>query len=136
MQHGPRFKPHPRSAPGDFYVEDGCCLACGVPHVVAPDLLGWVDTRRRHCFWIKQPETPEELARAIEVLQKQEVGCHRYAGSDLEVLQRISPENCDYPLKPANSRVDIASAPRSVEFAALDCGASRISKLWKKITGT
>jgi len=49
----PRFTPHPKSAPGDFYVEKGQCLACGVPHVVAPDLVGWADEKIPHCFWKK-----------------------------------------------------------------------------------
>jgi hypothetical protein len=100
MKQGPRFKPHPRSAPGDFYVEDGCCLSGGVPHVVAPDLVGWVDTKLRHCFWIKRPKTLEELTRAIAVLRTQELECHRYAGRDPGILKRIAPENCDYPLNP------------------------------------
>ncbi len=39
----PKFTAHPKSAPGDFYVEKGQCLACGVPQVVAPDLVGWAD---------------------------------------------------------------------------------------------
>jgi len=49
----PKFTPHPKSAPGDFYVEKGQCLACGVPHVVAPDLVGWADEKIPHCFWKK-----------------------------------------------------------------------------------
>ena len=44
----PRFTPPPKSAPGDFYVEKGQCLACGVPHVVAPDLVGWTDEKVQH----------------------------------------------------------------------------------------
>jgi hypothetical protein len=33
----PKLTPHPESAPGDFYVEKGMCLSCGVPHVVAKE---------------------------------------------------------------------------------------------------
>src|SRR5580700_3808467 len=46
----PKFTPHPNSMPGDFYVEKGQCLACGVPHVVAPDLVGWTDKRCSTAF--------------------------------------------------------------------------------------
>ncbi|HEY9126263.1 MAG TPA: hypothetical protein VIM62_04010, partial [Acidobacteriaceae bacterium] len=49
-----------QSAPGDFYVESGCCISCGVPQAVAPDLVGWIeDEKFLRCYWIKQPETPE-----------------------------------------------------------------------------
>jgi hypothetical protein len=49
---------------GDFYVEDGCCAACGVPQAVAPDLVGWredgsrtaagLSSRRRQRSWIER----------------------------------------------------------------------------------
>ncbi|HYX53479.1 MAG TPA: hypothetical protein VE783_08500, partial [Candidatus Limnocylindrales bacterium] len=35
--------PHPKNAPGDFYVQYGECTACGAPEPVAPDLIGWDD---------------------------------------------------------------------------------------------
>jgi hypothetical protein len=57
---------HPKSVEGDFYAEDGQCLACGVPHLVAPALLAWVDEERSHCFWKKQPQTPQGLEQAIK----------------------------------------------------------------------
>ena len=34
----------------DFYVENGCCTSCGVPQLVAPDLVGWVE-ENTHCYW-------------------------------------------------------------------------------------
>ena len=24
-----------------FYVEEGCCMSCGVPQSIAPELVGW-----------------------------------------------------------------------------------------------
>src|ERR1700722_17537309 len=103
MTSHPKFKPHPKSAPGDFYVEDGKCLFCGIPHVVAPDLVGWVDEKRSHCFWKKQPETAAELERRFAVLDSQELGCHRYSGTDLVVLNRVLSTYCDYPPLPIPS---------------------------------
>ena len=50
MACAPKFTPHPKSAPGDFYVVKGECLACGVPHVVAPDLVGGQARRFRTAF--------------------------------------------------------------------------------------
>jgi ribosomal protein S14 len=71
---------HPMSAPGDFYVGAGQCMACGVPHGVAPDLIAWADDRKSHCVCLKPPESESELDRAITVLESQELDCHRYAG--------------------------------------------------------
>src|SRR5215469_65016 len=88
MPHAPKFTPHPKSAPGDFYVVKGECLACGVPQVVAPDLVGWTGEEIPHCFWKKQPETEAEFERAVGVLEAQELECHRYAGADPAILDR------------------------------------------------
>jgi hypothetical protein len=86
----------PDSARGDFYVESECCLFCGVPQAVAPDLVGRADDTYGLCFWKKQPETPEELEQAIAVLNGQELGCHRYAGHDPKIQIRIGSGDCDY----------------------------------------
>lgn len=91
---------HPASAPGDFYVEYKCCLACGVPQALAPELVGWTDEHYAHCFWKKQPETSAEIEQAIKVLKSQELGCHRYAGTDRSILERLASEGCcDHPLE-------------------------------------
>src|SRR3954466_5871468 len=100
MACAPKFTPHPKSAPGDFYVVKGECLACGVPHVVAPDLVGWTDEELSHCFWKKQPETPSELERAIAVVQAKEVVCPPYAGSDPAIPSRFFSRCCDYRIQP------------------------------------
>jgi hypothetical protein len=55
---------HPRSAPGDFYVERSCCLACGVWEDVAAGLMEWDDSEYPQCFVARQPNTPEEIGRA------------------------------------------------------------------------
>jgi hypothetical protein len=134
MASVPKFTPHPKSAPGDFYVENGQCLACGVPHVVAPDLVGWTDEKVQHCFWKKQPKTPTELERAIAVLEAQEFGCHRYAGTDPAILNRVLSTYCDYPMQPP--QILEAAAPESPRFALLDDRPSLLAKLWRTITGS
>src|SRR5580658_1040883 len=94
MGRPPLYPPEPTSAPGDFYVEDKCCVFCGVPQVVAPDLVEWVNGREiPHCRWKKQPSTPEELKQAFAIFDGQELGCHRYAGIDPAVQERIGFEN-------------------------------------------
>jgi hypothetical protein len=130
----PKFTPHPKSAPGDFYVENEMCIACGMPHVVAPDLMGWTEDKYSHCFWKKQPRTPQEIEQAIKVLEVQELGCHRYAGTDPAILNRISSGYCDYPLARPPSTQGAETVVEVPRFALLDDG-SPIFRLMKKIVG-
>jgi hypothetical protein len=53
--------------------------------------------------WKKQPQTQAELELAIAVLDAQELDCHRYAGTDPAILERVWSSYCDYPVQPANS---------------------------------
>jgi hypothetical protein len=53
---------HPANAPGDFYVLLDYCLACQAPEHEAPDLMAHEEAKdgHYHCFFRKQPSTPEE----------------------------------------------------------------------------
>ena len=127
----PKFTPHPRSVPGDFYVVKGECLACGIPHVVAPDLVGWTDGKGQHCFWKKQPQTKKELDRAIAVLEAQELECHRYAGTDPAILERAPVSCCDYPAE--SPKASVPQTPRLPTFALLENQDSLIKRIWKLV---
>jgi hypothetical protein len=132
----PKFIPHPQSAPGDFYVENGMCITCGVPHTVAPDLMGWADEKTSHCIWKKQPETRGELDQAIRVLEVQELGCHRYAGNDPAILKRISPEQCDYPAqsRSALQRKQMVSS-MAARLSSLNDKDGLLTRIWKHVPG-
>jgi len=71
--------PHPANVPGPFYVEDGCCITCGVWEDIAPDLLAWTpdDDDRPHCFVARQPETDAEFGRMLRAMDAAEVACIR-----------------------------------------------------------
>ena len=84
-----RYKAHPQSAPGDFYVVNNECVSCGAPHTVAPELIGWAENvDQSHCVWKRQPQTAQEIEDAIGVILVSEVACHRYAGDDQRVIDR------------------------------------------------
>ena len=73
-----RLPPHPSNVPGPFYVEDGCCISCGVWEEVAPDLLAWQeDGNSPHCYVARQPETDAEFGRMMKAMQIGEVDCIR-----------------------------------------------------------
>ena len=91
-----KFKAHPQSAPGDFYVVNGECITCGAPHAVAPNLVGWAENVEfEHCIWKRQPQTQQEIEEAIGAVLASEVACHRYAGNDPGILDRLDSTYCD-----------------------------------------
>lgn len=101
--------PVPENVPGDFYVEDGCCLFCQVPAAEAPEHFAYTEAS---CYVCKQPETPSELERMINAMAVQEVDCIRYRGVNQQVLIRLlalgEGQNCDHV-----SRELAVSTPRT-----------------------
>lgn len=90
-------KRHFKNIEGDFYVEDGCCTACGIPDEYAPGLMSYAEDG--HCYFSKQPENNSELYKAIKAVWASEVQCLRYGGEDRAILRRLAEadagETCD-----------------------------------------
>jgi hypothetical protein len=88
-----KFQAVSENVAGDFYVEDGCCTFCTVPHSEAPTLFGGLDQnqQRTHdqCFVIKQPENGQELQQMLNAMAAQELICIRYCGHDQSIMHRI-----------------------------------------------
>jgi hypothetical protein len=83
---------HPLNAAGAFYVGHGECMACGYPHLLAPDLMGWeLDRRGRysHCYFRKQPEGTGELKQALAAIDGSCCGALYYSGAEEEVLREL-----------------------------------------------
>lgn len=86
--------PHPANVPGPFYVEDGCCISCGVWEDVAPDLLAWQEEDGQfgptsHCYVKRQPETDAEFERMKAAMQVGEVDCVRVRGCRIDWVARL-----------------------------------------------
>lgn len=97
-------KRHPLNVAGPFYVEDGCCTACGLPYPEAPDLLGVTKPSEdpngyAHCYFKKQPVADAELEQVFRAIMVAEFRCFRYAGSDAQIIARLQmmgdAEQCD-----------------------------------------
>jgi len=85
-------EPYRQNAPGPFYVGAGECMTCGAPHVVAPDLMAWAydaSLQPVHCYFRKQPATPDELERAAKAIDVSCCGALRYSGDDREIKKRL-----------------------------------------------
>jgi 4Fe-4S single cluster domain of Ferredoxin I len=78
----------PKNVPGPFYVANEQCLACGTPEQEAPDLME-SDEQTGHCYFKKQPTTPEELERAVQAVQVSCCGAVLYSGNDPAILRRL-----------------------------------------------
>ena len=85
-------EPHPRNAPGPFYVERDSCMACMAPEGEAPDLMGYSESDCHGCYFHKQPSTPEELERASDAIRVCCAWAVRYGGDDPKLLQRLREE--------------------------------------------
>lgn len=84
---------YPENAPGPFYVEKDMCIICRVPESEAPDLMGFYEDPTgggSHCYFKKQPETPEEVERAIAAVRISCCGALWYDGDDPEILRRLN----------------------------------------------
>ncbi|HST12130.1 MAG TPA: hypothetical protein VLL05_17275 [Terriglobales bacterium] len=94
-----KFQTYPENAPGPFYVQNDYCITCRAPESVAPDLIGFYEDpsgtgRRRHCYFKKQPQTPEETDRAVKAVWANCCGSYRYAGTDSDVQKKLEGVNC------------------------------------------
>lgn len=91
-----RFK---KNVPGDFYTT-GDCLACDAPESEAPDLLAPLEGDSYDTYFIKQPETAEEIERACRALEVCCVAALRYSGTNPEIIRRLGndPIYCDHLL--------------------------------------
>ena len=95
-------KPHPKNAPGPYYVVDGCCTACGVPVSEAPSVFSYDEAN--HCFVKRQPSTAREFDQTFRAAWAAELQCIRYRGNDPLVLRRFAELGeahlCDVPPPP------------------------------------
>jgi len=85
---------HPHNAPGPFYSENEGCIACGAPNAAAPELMAWYEepcgtNDYTHCIFRRQPETADEVERAIRAMDVSCVENLRYRGSDPAILERL-----------------------------------------------
>ena len=79
---------YPLNAAGPFYVEKDMCLCCMMPEYEAPELMGF-DGETNHCYFERQPNTPEEIEHAINAVASSDIAALRYAGSDPYILRRL-----------------------------------------------
>jgi hypothetical protein len=88
-----------KNIPGPFYTT-GQCMACGAPEVEAPDLLAPLEGDNLDTYFVKQPNTPDEIERACRALISCCASALRYCGTDPAIIRRLgnTPTYCDQVL--------------------------------------
>ena len=79
---------YPLNAPGPFFVARDQCIACGAPQAEAPELITF-DDAADHCYFKRQPQSPEELDHAIRAVIVACCDAVKYRGDDPTVLARF-----------------------------------------------
>ena len=92
---------YPENVDGDFYtvgtLESGAnCLDCGLPEAEAPELLAPMGDEHYDTYFIKQPESDEEVEKAIWACKVCCTDALRYSGKDKAILKKLGEEYCDY----------------------------------------
>lgn len=80
----------PENTKGDFYVGNGVCIACGAPEGEVPDLIEHSKLEYGHCYFKKQPQTLDEIERAINAMEVSCIDGLRYGGKDEIILNSLS----------------------------------------------
>lgn len=122
---------------GPFYVEGGNCIACGAPEHEAPTLMSHEEPGY-HCYFKKQPETPEEVEQAINAVRVSCCRAVRYDGHDPEIQARIDaawPTRVDQPIASAPGRVDLSGVAWAAIAVALTLLASPVMRANGAIVG-
>jgi hypothetical protein len=131
-------EPYLENVPGDFYVEDGCCMMCLAPFTEAPELFGKADAQAcPHCFVRRQPTTAVELSHMLNAMRSAETECIRYCGSDrLVQLELVATGNgyvCDRPLPEFQPEIEAQAAELERSRAAWQAAqqAAQEKPWWK-----
>jgi len=111
---------HPENTLGPFYVQNGECMGCGAPEAQAPGMMSHDGSG--HCFFTRQPITPEETDNAILGVWASCCGAVRYRGQNREVLVRLAElglaDQCDFRLE--EEREEVRRNHVSFEFGDVE----------------
>ena len=83
--------PYKLNVPGDFYVENGECVACMLPAGESPNLIGEDEDSEYgyHCYFKKQPDSENEVHDAINAMVVSCCEALRYKGKNETTIKLI-----------------------------------------------
>src|SRR5581483_10040891 len=88
-----------KNVPGPFYTT-GECMACTLPEGEAPDLLAPLEGEDMDTYFLRQPQTAEEIDRACSAALVCCVNAIRYGGHDPAIIRQLGNRSayCDHIL--------------------------------------
>ena len=88
-----------KNAPGPFYTT-GECLNCGLPESIAPECLAPLNNDNHDTYFLRQPQTDEEVEHVCAAAQACCVAAIRYSGTDSTIIRRLGNRSdyCDHLL--------------------------------------
>src|SRR4051812_627825 len=94
--------PHARfekNASGPFYTT-GECLACALPEAEAPECLAPLEGDNLDTYFLRQPQTDEEVEHVCVAAEVCCVAAIRYGGKDPAIIRRLGnrADYCDHLL--------------------------------------
>ena len=97
---------HPKNVDGPFYsLAEGDkddthseCLDCELPQSEGNHLISSLNGDDGDTYFVKQPETPEEIDMAITACGVCCVNGLRYGGKDPEIIKQMDSDECDYKI--------------------------------------
>ncbi len=91
--------PRPIRCPARLH--NGQCLACEAPEAEAPELLAPLTDGNSTTYFVRQPQTPEEVEHACNAISVCCVADLRYGGTDRSIINQLgnNPLMCDYIIK-------------------------------------
>ena len=144
----PHYEREPENAPGPFYVGKDMCLTCSLPVGTAPETIRYHDKPCArcpegcpdHCYVSRQPETPEEISRMLEVVAGSCIAAYRYCGTDPGILRRLveagCKEQCDALIpKPMTTPTEPKLAPPGAGLPAVELFIGRRLFALRRMTG-
>lgn len=71
-------------------------MACTLPEGEAPELLAALDETNSDTYFVRQPQSEEEIQRACRAAEVCCVDAIRYGGKDPRIIRRLGPKLCDH----------------------------------------
>lgn len=84
----------PKNAPGDFYTT-GECMACETPEQLAPGCLAPLIDGNADTYFLRQPQTLDEIEHVCRAAESCCVEAIRYRGADPAIRRRLPTGICD-----------------------------------------
>ncbi len=121
----------PRNCPGPFYSIQVEGMDYGIEEELATNLLS------EGSYFSKQPQTPEEIDQACDIVMQSYIAAFRYGGKDPDIIRNLHPAVCDYSVNDIGEVVPTSHpSMQKQRLSHLKNPISLIARLFWRICGS